>query len=269
MKKTALYLLGLPLIFASCGGEAEVKEHESETHAEKVEIIVSDDELEEINALQFDCASTSIDTLEAWKEAKSSILSGREDGKILLLVGPYYNDEIEKKGTVRANGVALLMEDVLEPGRIGYGAHYAGDCEETKIHYLHDLKYKWVWRNMHITENYDHTLVYYKFDSDEEIESEFVRVYFDEVAAYLIESGEMINLTGYTDAEGTDAYNVELGLERATAFKRSLMRRNVPEAQIEVDSKGRSMPIESNDTEEGRQKNRRVELRIVTAATEV
>ena len=45
MKKTALYLLGLPLIFASCGGEAEVKEHESETHAEKVEIIVSDDEL--------------------------------------------------------------------------------------------------------------------------------------------------------------------------------------------------------------------------------
>ena len=46
------------------------------------------------------------------------------------------------------------------------------------------------------------------------------------------------------------------------------MRRNVPEAQIEVDSKGRSMPIESNETEEGRQKNRRVELRIVTAATE-
>lgn len=260
--------MGLPFVIASCGGEAEVQEETSETHAEKVEVIVSDDEMEEINALQFDCASTSIDTLEAWKEAKASILSGRQDGKILLLVGPYYNDEIEKKGTVRANGVALLMEDVLESGRIGYGAHYAGDCEETKIHYLHELKYKWVWRNEDITENFDHTLVYYKFDSDQEIKSEMVSTYFDEVAAALIESGETVHLTGHTDAEGTDEYNVGLGLERATAFKRSLMRRNVPEGQIQVDSKGRSMPIETNETEEGRQKNRRVELRIVTAATE-
>ena len=268
MKKTALYLLGLPFVLASCGGEVEVQEEPSETHAEKVEVIVPDVEMEKINALQFDCLSTSIDTLEAWKEAKASILSGRQDGKILLLVGPYYNDEIEKKGTVRANGVALLMEDVLEAGRMGYGAHYAGDCEETKIHYLHELKYKWVWRNEHITENYDHTLVYYKFDSDEEIESDFVRAYFDEVAAYLIGSGETVELTGHTDAEGTDEYNVELGLERATAFKRSLMRRNVPETQIEVESKGRSVPIESNETEEGRQKNRRVELRIVSAPTE-
>lgn len=263
MKKTALYVLGLPIILASCGGEVEVQNETSETHAEKTETIVSDNEMEEMNAIQFDCASTSIDTLEAWEETKSSILAGRHDGKILLLIGPYFTEEIEKKGTVRANGVALLMEDVLAPGRIGYGAHYAGDCEETKIHLLHELKYKWVWRNEHITENYDHTLVYYKFDSDEEIESDFVRAYFDEVAEYLLETGETVILTGHTDADGTDEYNVELGLERANAFKRALMRRNVPETQIELDSKGRSMPIETNETEEGRQKNRRVELRIV------
>lgn len=263
MKKTALFLMGLPFLLSSCGGEVEVKEEPSETHAEKVEVIVSDDEMKEINALQFDCASTSIDTLEAWPEAKASILAGRQDGKILLLVGPYYNDEIEKKGTVRANGVALLLEDAIAPGRFGYGAHYAGDCEETKIHLLHELKYKWVWRNKDITENYDHTLVYYKFDSDEEIKSEMVSAYFDEVAAALIQSGETVKLTGHTDAEGTDEYNVELGIKRAAAFQKSLIRRNVPEDQIIVESMGRSMPVESNETEEGRQKNRRVELRVI------
>ncbi len=46
------------------------------------------------------------------------------------------------------------------------------------------------------------------------------------------------------------------------------MGRNVPETQIEVDSKGRSVPIETHETEERRQKNRRVELRIVAAPTE-
>lgn len=265
MKKYLALALAAPLFFSSCGGgeEAEMKEKTSETSAEATETIVSDEEMTRLNALQFECSSTNVDTLDAWKEAKAEILFGRQDGKMLLLVGPYFNEEIEKKGTIRANGVAILLEDVLAPGRIGYGAYYAGDCEETKIHYLHELKYKWVWRNEDITENFDHTLVYYKFDSDEEIENENVKLYFDEVAASLIESGDSIMLTGHTDADGTDEYNQELGLERAMAFKRSLTRRNVPEAQIMVESKGRSMPIESNETEEGRQKNRRVELRMV------
>ena len=259
MKKIKVLAFMLPaLILASCGGESKI---EKENTAAEPEVKV------QTEPLLFDCETTSITTSEAWPDAKQVILSGREDGKTLLLVAPFFGEEIEKKGTIRANGVALLMEDVLDPGRMGYGAHNGGDCEEAKSVYLHELKYKWVWRNEHITENYDHTLVYYKFDSDEEVESDHVRLYFDEVAAHLIASGETVVLTGHTDADGTDEYNVELGLERAEAFKRSLVKRNVSEEQIKVDSKGRSMPIESNETEEGRQENRRVELRIIPGST--
>ncbi|MCT4624873.1 MAG: OmpA family protein, partial [Schleiferiaceae bacterium] len=89
-----------------------------------------------------------------------------------------------------------------------------------------------------------------------------VRAYFDEVAAYLADNSDKVLLTGHTDDEGSDEYNTELGMERAMAFKRSLVKRGVAEDRIIVESKGRSMPIASNDTEEGRQLNRRVELRL-------
>ncbi|MBL4658442.1 MAG: OmpA family protein, partial [Flavobacteriales bacterium] len=51
--------------------------------------------------------------------------------------------------------------------------------------------------------------------------------------------------------------------QRAETVKRALVKREVPPKQVRVKFYGESHPLESNDTEEGRQKNRRVEMRIV------
>lgn len=75
-------------------------------------------------------------------------------------------------------------------------------------------------------------------------------------------SGVTIHIVGHTDNTGSVALNKQLSLDRANALKEALIRLGVKEERITTDGKGSSEPIDTNDTEEGRAKNRRVEIRI-------
>ena len=88
-------------------------------------------------------------------------------------------------------------------------------------------------------------------------------VFLDNLIDYLKSSGESVLITGHTDADGSDEYNMELGFKRANRAKAYLMDKGIPEDRITVESKGKSMPLSTNNTQEGRQKNRRVELKII------
>jgi len=76
-------------------------------------------------------------------------------------------------------------------------------------------------------------------------------------------SGQKVRLTGHTDSLGNDAYNMNLGRQRANIIKNYLMEQGVPSSQIIAQSRGESQPIASNATEQGRAKNRRTELQII------
>lgn len=69
-----------------------------------------------------------------------------------------------------------------------------------------------------------------------------------------------IALVGHTDAEGTLEGNVALSRKRAQAARAWLIARGIPKTQVEADGVGYLAPIASNLTEEGRTKNRRVEV---------
>lgn len=85
--------------------------------------------------------------------------------------------------------------------------------------------------------------------------------YFDTVAAYLKKHKRAtIKITGHTDNRGDADLNRELGLKRAEIVRSALIRRGAPEKQLQVTSMGESKPIASNNTQEGRQQNRRVEI---------
>ncbi len=73
----------------------------------------------------------------------------------------------------------------------------------------------------------------------------------------------VINIDGHTDTDGTDEYNIELSNNRSLSVMQALMQRN-NEDKIKYISKGHSFhqPIATNDTEEGKQKNRRVVIKI-------
>lgn len=71
-----------------------------------------------------------------------------------------------------------------------------------------------------------------------------------------------ITAVGHTDAIGTDEYNQGLSERRAASVKDYLVDQGVPAERIETMGMGESQPVATNETREGRQKNRRVEVTI-------
>lgn len=74
-------------------------------------------------------------------------------------------------------------------------------------------------------------------------------------------------LVGHTDSVGSDSYNQGLSERRAKAAADYLIALGLPATRIKATGRGESEPIASNDTEAGRQENRRVEVAIFADAT--
>ena len=72
-----------------------------------------------------------------------------------------------------------------------------------------------------------------------------------------------IRITGHTDNVGSDEANQKLSEGRANSVRDELIRRGIAPERIEAEGKGESQPITTNDTEEGRAQNRRVEFVIL------
>jgi OOP family OmpA-OmpF porin len=77
---------------------------------------------------------------------------------------------------------------------------------------------------------------------------------------------EVIIAVGNTDSIGTDAYNMALGQRRAQSVKTYLVSKGVDGSRIYTESKGKSNPVASNATAEGRAKNRRTDIEVVGTA---
>lgn len=77
---------------------------------------------------------------------------------------------------------------------------------------------------------------------------------------------EVIIAVGNTDSIGTDAYNMALGQRRAQSVKAYLVSKGVDQSRIYTESKGKSNPVASNATAEGRAKNRRTDIEVVGTA---
>ena len=72
-----------------------------------------------------------------------------------------------------------------------------------------------------------------------------------------------IKIYGFTDSKGADDYNLNLSNQRATAVKNYLASKGLVTSRFSVVGLGEAEPIATNDTEEGRSSNRRVEFAIV------
>jgi outer membrane protein OmpA-like peptidoglycan-associated protein len=69
-----------------------------------------------------------------------------------------------------------------------------------------------------------------------------------------------IIIEGHTDSRGSDEYNEVLSERRARAVSAELMSRGISTDQLQTLGRGKAYPVASNDTPEGRQQNRRVEI---------
>jgi outer membrane protein OmpA-like peptidoglycan-associated protein len=71
-----------------------------------------------------------------------------------------------------------------------------------------------------------------------------------------------IRVEGHTDSTGSEEYNLDLAARRAAAVKNLIVQHGIDSSRIETVTFGESSPIATNDTEAGRQMNRRVEIKI-------
>lgn len=81
----------------------------------------------------------------------------------------------------------------------------------------------------------------------------------DKLSSVLRENGGKVTANGYASSEGTAAYNLKLSKDRANSVKTYLVNSGVSASQVTTKGNGEANPIASNDTEEGRIQNRRVE----------
>lgn len=102
------------------------------------------------------------------------------------------------------------------------------------------------------------------FDHDKsDIKPEFY-VYLNKIARVLDGHSDLrVKVTGHTDAVGTDAYNIGLSERRAKAIVDFFLSQGIKEDKLEFDFKGKRMPAATNETPEGKQKNRRVDFEFI------
>ncbi len=84
----------------------------------------------------------------------------------------------------------------------------------------------------------------------------------DEIGAMLVEHPDLrISIEGHTDSSGEEEYNQELSEKRALAVRAYLIEvYEIDDSRLKSEGFGESLPVADNDTPEGRQQNRRVEL---------
>jgi len=90
-----------------------------------------------------------------------------------------------------------------------------------------------------------------------------LRPVLDRFAQTLVANpGTSIRVIGHTDSTGSDAINDPLSIERATSVRHYLSDRGVAAQRVEVAGRGSREPIADNATDEGRARNRRVEIYV-------
>ena len=101
------------------------------------------------------------------------------------------------------------------------------------------------------------------FDFNSDVLRDAARANLRELAASFTKYPDTdLMIVGHTDAVGDDAYNLRLSERRAASAAAFLTQQGVPSTRVRTAGRGEAEPVEANDTETGRQANRRVEVAI-------
>lgn len=104
--------------------------------------------------------------------------------------------------------------------------------------------------------------IYFEFDKEELMPRSYVEL--NKLLKIMQENPAMvIEITGHTDHLGSDPYNLELSRRRAKSVAAFLLDNKIAPSRLRHKGEGERLPVATNDTDEGRQLNRRVEFVVV------
>jgi outer membrane protein OmpA-like peptidoglycan-associated protein len=94
------------------------------------------------------------------------------------------------------------------------------------------------------------------------------RTILDGVAEKLVARAELrVEIGGHTDSRGSDEYNQRLSEQRAQSVMSYLVEHGVADERLSAVGYGEAQPVDGNETDEGMERNRRVELKILDQAS--
>ena len=105
-------------------------------------------------------------------------------------------------------------------------------------------------------------VIYFQTGFTSPMDSQKIQNYLSQVAQMMLHAGQKVVVEGHTDNQGALLTNQHLSLSRAKAIKDILVSKGVSGQMIQVHGYGPTRPKASNQTFQGRQLNRRVELRF-------
>jgi outer membrane protein OmpA-like peptidoglycan-associated protein len=104
--------------------------------------------------------------------------------------------------------------------------------------------------------------IYFDFDRTTLKSESFVEL--DKVVDFLKQNPHVeIEISGHTDSKGSDDYNLNLSQGRSQSVVDYLVSQGIDEFRLTAHGYGESKPIDTNDTDDGRANNRRVEFTIL------
>ena len=166
----------------------------------------------------------------------------REQGKNLVEIA---QDSLARLDAPISGGAHVMDSD-------GDGVENSGDkCPDTPMGATVDERGCWV-------------LTGISFDSAKwEIEPQFFPI-LEKVVTILRENSHLkLEIQGHTDNRGSLEYNAQISMNRARAVMQYLVKEGIEKGRLRAVGYGSSKPVRSNATQDGRARNRRVELMVV------
>lgn len=104
--------------------------------------------------------------------------------------------------------------------------------------------------------------IYFDYDKDS-LKVEY-QAYLKEMVRVVLDHTDLrIKITGHTDADGSNAYNKDLSERRAKSIQDFFVKCGLPPHKVVTDFKGEDEPVDNNKTDNGKQRNRRVDFTFI------
>ncbi len=208
---------------------------------------------------------------ESMQGIKDSIFNflNLNQNKELLISAKYLEREGEPIGINRANFLKnfLVKNSGINPSKIIPEAVLSDYAYDDEGHYYEGVAM--LFRNQSdetkrlFEQSITNKTLYSNFASTEFKPDRNLQAYAFELKQYLEAYPEVsVSIRGHTDNVGSASSNYRFGLQRAQNVADYLASQGIAKSKMSVDSKGEEKPIASNDTEEGRAKNRRITISI-------
>ncbi len=258
-------LLGLAYYFVSI----ECCDPTDDLISEEITSNKVDDEPElpakELGAIWFDESDAKPQMGAQWETLRDSLMANLGDDQLLQIQGLYFDDESQGEadslGMARARNVLNLFDNLAEEKTQISSRSKGPIFTLNEVNNL--VAFRFLRNTKKIKEIDDRTIIYFAFNSTNKLSDAEVETYLDDVVERVSASNESIQLVGHSDNIGNDATNLRLGEWRVEVIEDYLIKKGLNPSRILVSSRGESSPIATNNTEQGRQQNRRVELQII------